>query len=316
MAQTERRLAVTEIGVALAFYQWYSAARHWVAGSEAAAHRNAMRLIDLESALGLFNEARFQQWALSMPWLIKLLSFHYTTFHFAVPVLALLVLFRRAPERYLLYRNALAWMSVLGVVTFALWPLMPPRMLPSYGFVDVFATMFRPPSIDRGFAPALYNGFAAMPSLHVGYALWCVAALVPVLASRWARMAVISHAAATMIAVVATGNHYWLDAVGGALAVAGGVALSRRIRLPKLLPTPAMAVAGLLGAAFLIWVPKGEVALAVEDVVVAGALVVALAVRSRAGHRARRAAAVDVAPVSAPGATNLPIPVGSPHRRS
>ncbi|MGH9008869.1 MAG: phosphatase PAP2 family protein [Acidimicrobiia bacterium] len=316
MALPDKRLAATEIGVVLAFYQWYSAARHWVAGSEAAAHRNAMRLIDLESSLGLFNEARFQQWALSIPWAVRLLSLHYMIFHFAVTVLALVILFRRSPERYRLYRNALGWMSVLGVVTFALWPLMPPRLLSgSYGFVDVFATKFRPPSIDRGFAPALYNGFAAMPSLHVAYALWCVAALVPVLASRWARIAVISHAAATMVAVVATGNHFWLDAVGGALAVVGGVALSRRIQLPQLLPTPAIAVAGLLGAALFIWVPKGEAALAVEDVVVAGALVAAIAVRRRPGGRARRAPAVVVAAAETPGDEDPPIPVGSPFRR-
>lgn len=325
MAVPSQRSFVTEIGVILAFYQWYSAARHWVAGSEAAAHHNAMRLIDLEASLGLFNEARFQQWALSIPWLIKLLSLHYTTFHFGVPALVLVILFRRWPERYRLYRNSLAWMSVLGVVTFALWPLMPPRLLPgSYGFVDVFATMFRPPSIDRGFAPALYNGFAAMPSLHVGYSLWCVAALVPVLSSRWARMAVMSHAAATMVAVVVTGNHYWLDAVGGALVLVGGVALSRRVRLPRLLPTPVMAVIALLGAALVIWVPKGETALAIEDVAVAAVLVLVLAVgrgvggRGVAGRTRRRrpGASAVVDPAETAEGDEPPIPVGSPRRRS
>ena len=324
MALPSRRSVVTEIGVILAFYQWYSAARHWAAGSEAAAHRNAMRLIDLEASLGLFNEARFQQWALSIPWLIKLLGFHYTTFHFGVPVMALVILFRRWPERYRLYRNSLAWMSVLGVVNFALWPLMPPRLLPgSYGFVDVFATMFRPPSIDRGFAPALYNGFAAMPSLHVGYALWCVAALVPVLSSRWARMAVMSHAAATMIAVVVTGNHYWLDAVGGALVLVGGVALSRRVRLPRLLPTPALAVTGLLSAALFIWVPKGETALAIEDAAVAAVVVLTLAVRRRVGRqgvagtrRLRPGPSAVVGPAETTDGDEPPIPAGSPRRRS
>jgi hypothetical protein len=316
MATPSKRFVVTEVGVILAFYQWYSAARHWVAGSEAAAHRNALRLVDLEAALGIFNEARFQQWALSIPWLIKLLGFHYTTFHFGVPILALVILYRRWPERYRLYRNALAWMSVLAVVTFALWPLMPPRLLPgSYGFVDVFATMFRPPSVDRGFAPALYNGFAAMPSLHVGYSLWCVAALVPVLSSKWARMAVVGHAVTTNVAVVVTGNHYWLDAVGGALVLLGGVALARRVRLPRLLPTPAMAVIGLLAAALFIWVPKGETALVVEDVAIAAALVLALAVRralarrSEAG-RPRSGVPAVISPVDTTVGDEPPIPVG------
>lgn len=322
MATPSKRFVVTEVGVILAFYQWYSAARHWVAGSEAAAQRNAFRLVDLENALGIFNEAAFQQWALSIPWLIKLLSFHYTTFHFGVPILALVVLYRKWPERYGLYRNALAWMSVLAVVTFALWPLMPPRLLPgSYGFVDVFATMFRPPSVDRGFAPALYNGFAAMPSLHVGYSLWCVAALVPVLPSRWARLAVIGHAVTTNVAVVVTGNHYWLDAVGGALVLLGGVALARRVRLPRLLPTPAMAVIGLLGAALVIWVPKAETALVMEDVAMAAVLVASLAVRHvlvrrREAGQPQPEQSAAVAPMEATMGDGLPIPVGSPARRS
>lgn len=290
MTSGDRRLAaVTEFAVILAFYQWYSAARHWVAGSEAAAYHNALQLVRVESAFGFFNEVAIQQWVLARDWLVQLLSLHYTTFHFAVPLVVLVVLFRRCPDRYLLYRNALGWTCALAVVVFWWWPLMPPRLLPgSYGFVDVFATEFRPPSVDHGFAPALYNGFAAMPSLHCAYALWCVVAVWPALRSHAGRVIVASHAAVTLLAVVATGNHFHLDAVGGAVVLMAGIALSRRRHRPYRLPTRRYLVgagAALLGAALFIWIPKGLPMLAAQDLLVA--LLLGAAVLFRRSRRGR-----------------------------
>ena len=276
LSSRDRRLAaVTEIGVLLAFYQWYSVARHWVAGSETAAYAHALQLIRIETSLGIYNEAGIHAWVLARRWLVQTLSLHYAVFHFVVPVVALIILFRRCPGRYLAYRNALAWMSVLAVVTFWLWPLMPPRLLPgSYGFVDVFATRFRPPAVDHGFAPALYNGFAAMPSLHVAYALWCVVALWPVLRSNLGRLALLGHLSVTIIAVVGTANHYHLDAVGGAAVLAGGVLLGRRRRLPRIRSRAGIAAAGLVAAAVFIWMPKAEPLLVAENVLVAAVLMV------------------------------------------
>ena len=273
-------IAVAEIGVILAFYQWYSAARHWVAGSDAAALANALRLIDVEVAFGIFNEGAIQRRVLSMPWLVELLAAHYALLHFVVPVAALVVLFRRDRDRYYLYRRAFAWMSGMAVGCFALWPLLPPRLLPeSFGFVDVLASVSRQPAIDHGFAPALYNPVAAMPSLHVGYALWSAAALWPVVTRR-ARIAAAVHVAATLAAVVVTGNHYHLDAAGAVAVLPAALFVANRVRFPRIAPAHVCAAAGLIGAGLVIWLPKGLYLLAAEDLLVAGA-VSALALAAR-----------------------------------
>ncbi len=79
--------------------------------------------------------------------------------------------------------------------------------------------------------------YAAMPSLHVAWALWCTVALYPVLRSRWSRLSILSYPILTLFAIVVTANHYWIDAVGGMLALAIG--LKAAPRLTRLLPGPA-----------------------------------------------------------------------------
>ena len=216
-----------EVVTALVFYVVYSAIRNTQGSasvSETLAFRNARRIIRWEELLGLYHEEAIQDAVIG--WGRTLMSFwnlFYGTFHFFVTIAVLVLLFRRAPERYRRWRNVLAATTALALVGFALYPLMPPRLLPpSYGYVDslkVFGSLW---SFDSAAMQKLSNQYAAMPSLHFAWALWCALAAVPVLRRVWARVLLGLYPVLTLFAIVVTGNHFWLDAAGGALAVGGG----------------------------------------------------------------------------------------------
>jgi hypothetical protein len=264
--------AAVEVALVAGFYQWYSAFRYWVGGATATAQRNAMHVVAWERALGIFNESAVQAAVLGHPVIVRAAATYYGTMHFAVPAVALVVLYRRDPERYVTWRNALAWAIVLAVAAFALFPTMPPRLLPAaFHFTNVTA-----PGVDRAFVPALYNGFAAMPSLHAAFAAWSALALWPVVRSRWARGPLAVHFAAIVAVVVVTANHYYLDLVGGLVVLAVGIVIARRRTARR--ATSAPVAAGLLmGAAALIWLPRAAVlplALDVAGVAILGALAI------------------------------------------
>ncbi len=217
-----------ELLAALAFYGVYSVIRNTQgSASVSAGHafRNARRIIRWEELLGMYHEQAIQQAVIG--WGRAVMSFwnlFYGTFHFLVTIVVLVLLFRRAPERYRRWRNVLAATTALALVGFALYPLMPPRLLPpSYGYVDSLKAFGSLWSFDSAAMHKLSNQYAAMPSLHFAWALWSACAIVPVLGQVWARAVAVLYPVLTLFAIVVTANHYWLDAAGGALIVGGGV---------------------------------------------------------------------------------------------
>jgi len=224
--------AAVEIVLVAGFYQWYSLVRHLVAGSTAAAQRHAMHVVSLERALGIFNESTAQAAVLAHHAVLRAAATYYGTAHFIVPAVALVVLYGRDRARYVTWRNALAWTSAIAVGAFALFPTMPPRFLPAaFHFTNVVGH-----GVDRPLVPALYNGYAAMPSLHAAYAIWAAAALWPVVRSRWVRALLVTHFV-TIVAVV-------------------GIALARRRARRPALTNAWVAIGLVLGAAVLIWLPR------------------------------------------------------------
>jgi hypothetical protein len=105
---------------------------------------------------------------------------------------------------------------------------MPPRLLPSnYGFVDTLADFGGLWSFDSGAMSKVSNQYAAMPSLHFAWSTWSTLVLVPTMQRRWLRVLAVSYPAFTLFAIIVTGNHFWLDAVGGAVILAMGAAAGR-----------------------------------------------------------------------------------------
>jgi hypothetical protein len=145
--------------------------------------------------------------------------------HFVIPVVALVILRKRNRDRYAFMRNSAGFMLALAFAGFLLWPLAPPRLLPaSYHFVDTPATIGGMGALDRGNLKD-DNQVAAMPSLHIGWSTWCAVALLPVLRRRWAKAAVVAYPFLTLLTVMVTANHYWLDGVGGLVVLSAGMGL-------------------------------------------------------------------------------------------
>ena len=144
-------------------------------------------------------------------------------------------LYLRFPDDYPLWRNTLLVGTLLGLIGFATFPLMPPRLLdtvaghPPFGYVD---TLVRYPtfwSFDTSAMKAISNQYAAMPSLHCGWALWACAVFLPRVRSWWAKALAVANPVVTILVVVITANHYLLDAVGGAVIFSIGYGVARLV---------------------------------------------------------------------------------------
>lgn len=220
-----------EVLIGAVFYGAYTAARDLqgsIGTSGARAVANAYRVVDIERAIGIYHELAVQHAALSATWLIRIFNAFYGSLHFLVTGAILVWLYRREPELYRRGRSALAFTTALALVGFTLYPMAPPRLMPdSFGFVDTLARFPTLWSFDSGAAARLSDQYAAMPSLHFAWALWCTAAAWPALSRRRSRAAMLAYPSVTLIVVVATANHFFLDVVMGALTLAAGFALTR-----------------------------------------------------------------------------------------
>lgn len=238
------------------FYSAYTLIRNQfgsalVHGVEVPVHAftNAMRIIRLERLIGLYHEESIQDFFLPHLWLIKLMNAYYGTTHFFVTLAVFIVLYKRRPDVFPQWRNTLAAMTGLAIIGFILFPLMPPRLLDApcppidyggaciesplrnyngatnFGFVDTISVYGGPWAFDEGPGATLSNQYAAMPSLHVGWATWCAFALWPLARKRWTRAALLIYPAITLFCIIVTANHFWLDGVGGIVVFAIGFAI-------------------------------------------------------------------------------------------
>ena len=217
-----------EIGLTLAFYAVYSLIRNQFGSAlgqsiKDDAFDNARRVIDLERFFGLYHEEwihnRFLEWdAFIVFW-----NVFYGSLHFIATIGTMAYLFVRFPARYTFMRSTLCAMTSIALVGFAFFPLMPPRLLsncasrfgacePGYDYVDTLVDPGGLWSFESGTMETISNQYAAMPSLHIGWAVWCTIALYPVLRSRWARWTAVVYPFLTLFAIIVTANHFWIDA--------------------------------------------------------------------------------------------------------
>jgi hypothetical protein len=205
----------------------YFAVRGLTEGAIATGERNARSLLRLESALGLDLERGLQAFVLDRPFLTDLANWVYIWAHWPVVVATLVWLARRHRDDYFELRNAMIISGAIGLVIFATFPVAPPRLWdPSY----VDTVTIRSNSYRLLQPPALVNKYAAMPSLHFGWNL-----LVGLVWARHGRrplttLLAVLMSAAMAFAVVATANHWLLDAVVGGLVALGGLVIERARR--------------------------------------------------------------------------------------
>lgn len=192
----------------------YSTVRRITADSTKIAAENAVNLVKFQDWVGFPNEATLQSWFIDSEVLIKIANTFYFVMHFPSMILFLLWVMFRKIEWMPQVRASLCLATFSGLIIHLLFPLMPPRLLGSYGFIDT-AKVFGPDPYALGIAKAA-NEFAAMPSLHVGWALLIALAAIRILKTP-ARWVMLLHPILTTVVVVITANHFWLDIIVGAI---------------------------------------------------------------------------------------------------
>ncbi|MFD7243562.1 bifunctional glycosyltransferase 87/phosphatase PAP2 family protein [Streptomyces massasporeus] len=199
----------------------------------AEAEEHGRQVYDLERVLHLDIERWANHTVVGIGWLRDFLDQYYMSFHFVVPLAVLAVLYWRRPGDYRWARAALGFATLLALVGFWLYPLAPPRLMPTLGFIDTVHGVQDFSQPDYGTLTALTNQYAAMPSLHFGWSLWC-GVVIAILASRWwVKALAVLHPLLTLASIVATANHWVLDAAGGAVVIVAGFGLTYVLQGPR-----------------------------------------------------------------------------------
>jgi len=206
-----------ELATILGLYAVYEATRGLVAGDAPVALRHAQEIVSLERSLHIFVEGPVQHAAQAVPGLMGTLGFAYLTLHLSATAGLLLWLHRRRPAAFPFVRTTLLLATALAVVGYVLFPTAPPR-LSGIGIVD--AVSGGHVDLDKGIVSSLYNPFAAVPSMHIGYALIVGASVARYAPHLGMRLAGLAYPLFVLLVIVATGNHFLIDAAAGA-AVAG-----------------------------------------------------------------------------------------------
>ena len=197
---------------------------------------HAQGVLQLERSLHLHPELALDRWLAGHHTLGLLLSLYYDNAHFIVTLGLLGWLWWKRADLYRPLRNALVVVNLLGFAVFWLYPVAPPRML--RGYTDVVASTHAFGGWHTGVLASQANQLAAMPSLHIAWAVWCTIALWRISKRVWVRVLAVLYPCVTAVAVLATGNHFLLDIAGGLVAIAAAVAivsLAARWRRPAIL---------------------------------------------------------------------------------
>jgi len=218
----------------LIVYQGYQLVRGLADGQREVAFANGERVIDLERSLGTFFEPGLQQALLSHTWLIDLSNFMYLNAQFIITtgVLAWLYLFRN--QHFYFVRNMFMVAMGLALVGYAAFPTAPPRFFAEAGFTDTIAS-FADVDQDGGAVGMLVNPYAAVPSMHIAFALMIAVPGMLLSRSAAARVFWSAYPLLVLFVVVVTANHYWFDAAAGA-AVACLAALTADRVLSRIRP--------------------------------------------------------------------------------
>jgi PAP2 superfamily len=223
-----RHSLATEAVAMLVLYATYEAARGLVVRDRRIAIDHAQTVASLERTLHVFIEPNVQHAARALPGLLTVLGDAYLTLHLSVTAALLLWLHQRRPAAFARIRTTLLLASALSLIGFVAFPTAPPR-LAGLGIADTVSGGHV--NLNKGLVSALYNPYAAVPSMHVGYALIVAVAVLRYGGARTVRFAAAAYPLLVLLVIVATGNHFFFDAAAGGivalLAYSLAVAISK-----------------------------------------------------------------------------------------
>jgi hypothetical protein len=192
--------------------------------------QHAREILSAERTLHLDPEHSLDRWLAAHHTLGTLFSYYYDNAHFIVTLGLLGYLWWRRADIYRPLRNSLVLANLLAFIVFWRFPVAPPRMLP--GFTDVVAASHTVGSWHTGALASQANQLAAMPSLHIAWAVWCTLVVWRIAKRRWLRALGVIYPFITAFAVLATGNHFVFDIFGGLATIAVSVSIVRVLEAP------------------------------------------------------------------------------------
>jgi hypothetical protein len=194
-----------------------------------AAMANADRVVELERRLHVFSERGVQRLVMHSDLIVGFLNRYYVAVHFSLTTAFLVWVYVRHQRHYRRIRTWFVSVTMTALVVHVLYPLAPPRMLEGPGFVDTLQR-YGPRIYSADTTQSIANQFAAMPSLHFGWAVMVAGAFVSIRRTRRSLLALV-HPTITLLAIVATANHYWIDAAVALVIVAAAALVIHRCRL-------------------------------------------------------------------------------------
>jgi PAP2 superfamily protein len=209
-----------EIAIIAVGYWLYSLGRNAIPEQESIALRHGRSIQHLQADLHLNWELSVNHFVAANQWLAEIMNYYYATLHFIVTPVVMVWLFVRRSHLYRGARTVLITTTLLGLLGFYLYPCAPPRLLPQYDYIDTVLKFHTWGSLADPNIAEHSNQFAAMPSLHIGWALWCGIAIFACARRMWVRVLGLLYPVGTLSVIIGTANHFILDAVAGAALVA------------------------------------------------------------------------------------------------
>jgi membrane-associated phospholipid phosphatase len=221
---------VRQVLLFLGAYVLYQAVRGLIDGGNGyKPFGDATKIIHLERVLHVFIEPSVQAWASNEHWLMDVADWTYLNAHYFVTIGALVFIYLRRNDSFYFVRNMFMIAMAIALVGYALYPTAPPRLMPEWGFTDSISQFLGTFHVDDGPEKAFLNFYAAVPSMHVCFAVmigWPMARLV----RHWpAKVAWRMYPLWITFVVVATGNHYLTDVVLGVITAAASALLASQL---------------------------------------------------------------------------------------
>jgi membrane-associated phospholipid phosphatase len=192
---------------------------------------DAMRIIDVERTLHVFVEPSVQAWAINKHWLIDGADWVYVNGHFFVTFAVLAFIYARRNDSFYFVRNMFMIAMGLALIGYWLYPTAPPRLMPEWGFTDAISQFVTggTGSVDTGATKAFVNFYAAVPSMHVCFAVMIGGSMCRLTRWRPGKVLWALYPLVITFVVVATANHFLTDVFLGALTAGAAALLAQRL---------------------------------------------------------------------------------------
>jgi hypothetical protein len=224
--------ALRQLALFAGAYYAYRIVRGFVDGRASVAFENAREIVNVERGSHLFFEPGLQQWAIGHKWIIHIADWAYVNTHFVVTTTFLVWLYLARNRAFYFVRNMFMIAMGLALIGYLIYPAAPPRLLPEWGFADTVSDAVGQSHAEA--AKLLFNPYAAMPSMHVGFALMIAVPAMKLVTTRALQVLWLLYPAFVTFVVMVTANHFWLDGAVGAVVAAvsayGAYAVLGRLR--------------------------------------------------------------------------------------